>query len=172
MSPMGYAALSFVLVLGITFVSGYLVLQLWPGIRRERFAARAAQGPSSSILRFQDRPVSGWKRTMERIGRTVQPRDLTRASKIRLRLAWAGYHDPRALTLFWGAKLALAVIGVISYPFLGVLTQRVLPNTTTISLVAFAVGFFLPDFWLHNRVKARHRLIVNMLPDVLDPDPF
>lgn len=168
MTPVGYAALSFVLVLAITFATGYLALQLWPGIRRERLAAPRAESQSSSILRFQDRPVSGWQRTVERIGRAVQPRDLTRASKIRLRLAWAGYHDPRALTIFWGAKLTLAVLGVLFYPLVGVLAQRVLPNTTTVSLVAFAVGFFLPDFWLHNRIKARHRLIVNILPDVLD----
>jgi tight adherence protein C len=48
------------------------------------------------------------------------------------------------------------------------MNRRLVPNLVAISLILAAVGFFLPDFWLRNRIKERKRKILFALPDVLD----
>lgn len=168
MNPLAYAVVAFLVVLGATLASGLLVLRLWPAIRRERLAAAPAAGGSESILRFGNEPASGLQRAIEKIGRNVVPKDAARLTRYRVRLAHAGIHDPRAVTILWGAKLVCALIGLLAYPFYGFLLQRVLANTLVVSLGLFAAGFLLPDFWLYNRIKERQRAILNTLPDVLD----
>jgi tight adherence protein C len=168
MNPLTYAVVTFVVVLGVTLVSGLLVLRLWPAIRRERLAAAPAAGGSTSILRFGNEPQSGLQRAIEKIGRNVVPKDTVRLTRYRTRLAQAGIHDPRGVTMLWGAKLVCALVGLFAYPFFGFLLQRVLSRTLIVSLGLFAAGFLLPDFWLYNRIKERQRAILNMLPDVLD----
>jgi tight adherence protein C len=168
MSATAYAAISFLVVAAITFFTATTLFRLVPAIRRDRLAPAAPEAVLQTILRFEDRPRTAWERMVERIGRTVQPKQAARITHYRQRLAWAGYHDPRALTLLWGAKLACALTGALLYPFLGLLTQRVLPNTVMYVPLLFAIGFFMPDFWLYNRRKERQRNIVNTLPDVLD----
>ncbi len=91
-------------------------------------------------------------------------------SKYRQRLLWAGYHEPRAVLLLIGAKVGLAVLAGAGYFFYTVLALRVVPapRLIAISLILAVVGFFFPDFWLRNRIKARQREIEHTLPDVLD----
>jgi tight adherence protein C len=168
MNPLTYAVVTFVVVLGVTLVSGLLVLRLWPAIRRERLAAAPAAGGSTSILRFGKEPESGLQRAIEKIGRNVVPKDTVRLTRYRTRLAQAGFHDPRGVAMLWGAKLVCALVGLFAYPFFGFLVQRVLSRTLIVSVGLFAAGFLLPDFWLYNRIKERQRAILNMLPDVLD----
>ena len=168
MNPLVYAVVTFVVVLGVTLVSALLVLRLWPAIGRDRLAAAITTGGAESILRFGNDPVSGLQRAVEKIGRNVVPKDTVRLTRYRARLAQAGIHDPRAVTLLWGAKLVCALIGLLAYPFFGFLMQRLLSNMLLVSLACFAVGFLLPDFWLYNRIKERQRAILSMLPDVLD----
>ncbi len=168
MNPLAYAVVTFVVVLGVTLVSALLVMRFWPAIRRERLAPAPAADASVSILRFESESESGLQRTIEKIGRSVVPKDTARLTRYRTRLAQAGFHDPRGITILWGAKLACALVGLFAYPFFGFLVQRVLSNMLIVSLGLFAFGFLLPDFWLYNRIKERQRAILNMLPDVLD----
>jgi tight adherence protein C len=168
MNPLAYAIVTFVVVLAVTLVSALLVMRFWPAIRRERLAPAPAADASVSILRFESESESGLQRTIEKIGRSVVPKDTARLTRYRTRLAQAGFHDPRGITILWGAKLACALVGLFAYPFFGFLVQRVLSNMLIVSLGLFAFGFLLPDFWLYNRIKERQRAILNMLPDVLD----
>ncbi len=46
--------------------------------------------------------------------------------------------------------------------------MRALPHVLPISVILMVLGFWLPNFWLQNRIKARQRDVVNALPDVLD----
>ena len=168
MNPLTYAVVTFFLVLGVTCITAMLVQRFWPAIRQERLSGAPAAGAAVSILRFDNQPASKLQRTIEKIGRNVVPKDSGRLTRYRTRLAQAGIHDPRGVTILWGAKLACALIGLFAYPFFGFLVQRLLSNMMLISLACFAVGFMLPDFWLYNRIKERQRAILNTLPDVLD----
>jgi tight adherence protein C len=169
MNPLTLAVLSFAIVVGVTFVAGVLLLRLLPAVRRGRFSAQAPEtGGDVSILRWDQEATEGWQRTVERVGAAVVPKDMARRSKYSQRLGWAGYHDPRTLAYFMGAKVVAAIAAGLSYPFLGILQQEVMPNVASVSLICFVLGFFLPDFWLSSRTKVRQRAIVNAVPDVLD----
>jgi tight adherence protein C len=70
--------------------------------------------------------------------------------------------------LFVGAKLAVAIVCGLAYPFYGLMVQRALAQPVAVSLMLLAGGFFLGDVWLYNRIRARQLAIVHALPDVLD----
>lgn len=168
MSPATVSLLSFFFVGGATFLAGALLLKFWPAIRRERLEASAPDAAPTSILRWGEGAAAGWQRSIERLGVAVGPRDTAKLSKYRERLGWAGYHDPRAVRFFIGAKVALALVAGYAYTLYGLAVERPLPNLLPISVILGTIGLFLPDFWLRNRTRARQREIVNALPDALD----
>jgi tight adherence protein C len=170
MNPITVGILSFLMVAGITFLAGMALLRWWPAVQRERLRAAPASGSPASILRWTGTPETTWERTAERIGRAVAGSPEAAPSKYRQRLIWAGYHEPRAVLLLLGAKVGLAALGGAGYFLYTTVALRAVPGSRllAISLVLAVVGFFLPDFWLHNRIKARKREIVHTLPDVLD----
>ncbi|MGH7399506.1 MAG: hypothetical protein ACRELW_18455, partial [Candidatus Rokuibacteriota bacterium] len=170
MNPITVGILSFLMVAGITFLAGMALLRWWPGIQRDRLRAPASGSGPTSILRWTGEPGTTWQRTAERIGRAVAGSPEGAPSKYRQRLLWAGYHEPRAVLLLIGAKVGLAVLGGAGYFVYTTLALRIVPTSRLLALSLFlaVVGFFLPDFWLRNRIKARQREITHTLPDVLD----
>lgn len=167
MDPLSFALIAFVVVAGSTFLSGALLLRWWPGLRRERLMAPISEAGPATILRWQT-ARAGWQRLVERLGGVAGPKDGARLSKHRERLAWAGYHDPRAVLVFRGVKVAMALVLGMTYPLVGLFTLRVAPNLLLHSVMLGAAGFFVPNLWLHRRAKARQEDVVNALPDVLD----
>ena len=170
MNPITVGILSFLIVAGVTFLAAMALLRWWPAVQRERLSAPASGAGPASILRWKDEPAAAWERTAERIGRAVAGSPEGAPSKYRQRLLWAGYHEPRAVLLLLGAKVGLAVLGGAGYFLYTTLALRIVPTSRllAISLFLAALGFFLPDFWLRNRIKARQREITHTLPDVLD----
>jgi tight adherence protein C len=167
MDALSFALIAFAVVGGSMFLSGALLLHWWPALRRERLMAPTPETNPDTILRWET-ARAGWQRLVERLGRFAAPREGARLSKLRQRLAWAGHHDPRAVLVFTGIRLAVALGLGTGYPLVGLVTQRVLSNLVLYSVMLGAAGFFLPSLWLHRRAKARQEDIVNALPDVLD----
>jgi tight adherence protein C len=171
MNPLAVVGLSFVIVAGVTVLAGLALLRWWPAIQRERLAPRTPRGESVSILRWSAEPAAVWERTFERVGRAVAGDEAAAPSKYRERLMWAGYHNPRAVLLFVGAKTVLGLgLPVAYFVYSSLVLLQVVPAARLLaaSLILGGIGFFLPDFWLRNRVTARQREIVHTLPDVLD----
>jgi tight adherence protein C len=170
MSLFIFVAVSFVLVGGLTFAVGFVLLRLMPAVREERLTASAAGGGSAdaSILRWQESRAGDWRDKVERLGRRIMPRDALGVERYSRRLVKAGLHDPRAVPFFLGAKAVLGVLGVLAYMVYGLLTQRTLPYVLPVSVVSGAIAFFLPDLWLGARIRDRRRAVQNALPDVLD----
>ena len=158
---------AFLLVGGISFISGIVLLRLLPAVGADRFA-KPASAIEGSILRWEDTPKTGLRSTLERVGQKFGPRKEAERAKTRERLVVAGFPDPNALLFFVGTKVALGLGLGSAYFFYGLALQRVVPNLIAISLILAVVGFFIPDFWLHNRIKERKRKILFALPDVLD----
>jgi len=158
---------AFLLVGGISFISGMVLLRLLPAVGADRFA-KPASAIEGSILRWEDMPKTGLRSTLERVGQKFGPRKEVERAKTRERLVVAGFPDPNALLFFVGTKVALGLGLGSAYFFYGLALQRVVPNLIAISLILAVVGFFIPDFWLHNRIKERKRKILFALPDVLD----
>ena len=168
MDPLTYAVLSFIVVGGVACVTGVLLLRWWSPVQRQRLQRPQHEAGASSILRWEGRARAGWQRTLERIARAFGTRDSARLSRARMRLMWAGYHDPRAVQFFFGAKVGCAILIGYAYFLYGVALQRSLPHVLPISFILTVLGFLFPNFWLHNRIQARQRDVVNALPDVLD----
>jgi tight adherence protein C len=170
MNPIAVGILSFLIVAGVTFLAGMMLLRWWPALQRERLSAPAAGGGPASVLRWKEGPGAAWERTAERIGRAVAGSPEGAPSKYRQRLLWAGYHEPRAVLLFLGTKVGLAVLASAGYFLRATFSLQVVPAPRLLAttLIIAVIGFFLPDFWLRNRVAARQREITHALPDVLD----
>jgi tight adherence protein C len=168
MDPLTYAVLSFIVVGGVACVAGVLLLRFWSPVQRQRLQQPQHEAGASSILRWEGRPRAGWQRTLERLARAFGTRDSARLSRARKRLIWAGYHDPRAVQFFFGAKVGCAILFGYAYFLYGVALQQALPHVLPISVILTVLGFLFPNFWLHNRIQARQRDVVNALPDVLD----
>ena len=78
------------------------------------------------------------------------------------RLALAGYRKPAHADVFLGLRLAIPAV-------LGLLVALFVPTGTVfVFLMAIAVGFFVPDFWLSNAIERRRQKIKLSLPDGLD----
>jgi tight adherence protein C len=159
---------AFVLITGITFAVALVLLRLIPGVRAERLAAPAAASTEDvSILRWEEGEAA-WRKLVERIGGWLIPSDAQLFGRYRRRVIVAGFHNPRAIVLFLGAKGTIALVLGFSYLFYGAMVQRALPNLLPVSIILAGLGFFVPDLWLRMRTRTRQREITNALPDVLD----
>lgn len=78
------------------------------------------------------------------------------------RLALAGYRKPAHADIFLGLRLAIPAL-------LGLLIAVFVPTGTVFAfLMAIAIGFFIPDFWLSSAIERRRQKIKLSLPDGLD----
>ena len=165
-----FVAVSFLIVGGLTFAVGFVLLRFMPAVRGERLTAAAAAGggADASILRWRESRAGDWRDKVERLGRRIMPRDALGVGRYGRQLVTAGLHDPRVVHFFLGAKAVLGVLGVLSYMLYGLLSHRALPFVLPFSVVCGAIAFFLPDLWLRARIRDRKRAVQNALPDVLD----
>lgn len=158
---------TFLVVGGSIFATGAAVLKALEGVRRDRLELSAPEASPVSVLRWQA-ARTGWSRLVERLGHAAAPRDKTRLSKSQQRLAWAGYHNPRAAVFFLGTKVGLAILFGVGYPLAGLLLQRVVPGLVLGALLFAIAGFIAPELWLRRRAAARQGRIAGALPDTLD----
>lgn len=78
------------------------------------------------------------------------------------RLMLAGYRKPYHADVFLGSRLAVPA-------FLGLAVAVLFSqNTIIFFLIALAVGFFAPDFWLSHAINKRREKLRLSLPDGLD----
>ncbi|PYS15766.1 MAG: secretion system protein [Acidobacteria bacterium] len=123
--------------------------------RQARAGGRGAipQRPDSSVLvRLLAKPFTYFRGL-------VYPRPDAETAR---RLSLAGYREPIHVDIFLGSRLAVpAALGI----FVTLLVQE---NILVFLLIAAVIGFFVPDFWLAEAVKARRRRISQSLPDGLD----
>ena len=84
------------------------------------------------------------------------------------KLAQAGNPGDLKVSDFLGLKAVAAIVGaVLSFLIFGILM-----NNLTLGFVMIVgggvIGFFIPDFWLSRRIKARRKAILLAIPDTLD----
>ena len=91
------------------------------------------------------------------------------------RLAMAGNPGDLGLADWMGVKM-LVGIGLSAFMFLvlGVLAGGGIKGVNDLikpllfGAVGFFIGYLLPEFWLGNKIKARQKVILKMIPDTLD----
>ncbi len=84
-------------------------------------------------------------------------------------LAQAGNPGEVGVQEWMGIKvIAAGVAGVVFFLLFWLFIGVGFPLAIALGAAGIAVGYMAPEFWLGRRVKARQKLIVLQLPDVLD----
>lgn len=154
------------LLLGVIFLlvavpAGLLVRTLMP--RRtgvERLQQEAA--PAGESQKWAPR-IAEWLKPAARL---AQPKEDALKSRMRRRLINAGFRSEDAPTIFFGAKVALAVaLPLLAFFFAVGDFREQLP--LLLGLTA-AMGYFAPNVFLILRIRKRKREIFEAFPDALD----
>jgi tight adherence protein C len=92
------------------------------------------------------------------------------------RLAMAGNPGDLRVSDWIGVKLLAGIVaGVLLFFVFGVamfngswLDPVVLVERAIFGLLGLGIGYLMPEFWLGNKIKARQKIMLKMIPDTLD----
>jgi len=154
------AAVVFVLVASASSMIG---LHLWN--RRTRALVRLA--PREETATFLPSPALIWQQLVHWIGNVVpaSPKDLP---LLKRRLMKAGFRDPNAVRVFYGARAVSTVALLLSGVFVSVHFEFTTTNALTMIGFTALVGYMLPMRYLMWRIGARKKAIEKGLPNALD----
>jgi tight adherence protein C len=150
-----------VFALSVAFAAGYVTFEVL--VRRAPARQRLREGGAVSVLETS-LPLSD-SALDPRLARARRflPRSPKEMSRLRKRMARAGYHGAVAPVLYSAAEIGLPVlIFLIFLILLG--PVRGVPYGALFALV----GYMLPGVWLSREVTRRKKAITNGLPDALD----
>jgi tight adherence protein C len=107
---------------------------------------------------------------LERLGQVNKPKDQAVTAQLKSKLASAGYRTSRAVVVFFGTRIFLAILfGLVFLVFGSDAMNGKEPMYFPMVLIAVMVmGFYLPQLWLSNSVSKRKERLVNGFPDALD----
>jgi len=113
---------------------------------------------------------SGFLHFLETLGNFLSPRKEGNISEMRRLFIRAGYRSSKAMPLFFGLKVLLALsIFTASMAWKLFFLQKMSPaGFTYISIILAVVGFYLPNLWITLRISSRKEKIRRGLPDALD----
>jgi tight adherence protein C len=104
------------------------------------------------------------------LGKFLAPKKEGNISEMRRLFIRAGYRTAKALPLFFGLKVLLA-LSLFGVALVGKLFfwQKISPASFTyLSIILPVVGFYLPNLWIKLRISSRKDKIQRGLPDALD----
>jgi tight adherence protein C len=94
----------------------------------------------------------------------VLPKSQAEVSNMLQKLQHAGYRNESAVKILYGSKVLVPILLCIVVWVSGLLSS----GGPVLLLIAAALGFLVPDFWLTNQIKKRQKAVRKGLPDVLD----
>ena len=159
---MGYAILAFFGVF-LMIVSGGLLLLYREEMQQRISDAINPQRKEKSLL-------TAIQQTGLSIGGVVEhfenilPKSQAEVSIVLQRLQRAGFRDESAVKIFYGSKVLVPLLFCILVLVSGLGDA----GGFFMYLIAAALGFLAPDFWLGRRIKKRQSKVRRGLPDVLD----
>ena len=101
------------------------------------------------------------------IARLATPGE-SQVSELRARLVQGGFRSDWATQIFFAAKAILALGALVGFLWVNAIRVRSIPMASAWAVVLAGLGFFLPNAWLFQRIRARKRSIERGLPDALD----
>jgi tight adherence protein C len=114
-----------------------------------------------------DRTMRPLMRRLSGIGTRLTSRD--RVGRIEGKLAAAGYPSGLRTIDFMGLKVVSAlIVGGLAFLLFGVALSSSAISSLVFTVIALAIGFFVPDYWLLTRIKARQKAILLAVADTLD----
>lgn len=163
----GMLALIFLAVFAL--VAGVMIY-LSPNQARERLRDLVPNAGTRSQLASSNPWMERAVRMASRLGKYSLPDDGWEQSSMRVRFMNAGIRSTSAPTFYFGAKtcLAIGLPGLLYFYMVFTGSKVELNNTLLLLLLTAALGYYLPNAWLSNRVTARQREIFESFPDALD----
>ena len=116
---------------------------------------------------LMDRTLRPLMRRLSGIGTRLTSRE--RVGRTEVKLAEAGYPYGLRTIDFMGLKVVAAItISGLAFLLFGVALGSAIASSGIFAVIGLAAGFFVPDYWLITRIKARQKAILLAIPDVLD----
>jgi tight adherence protein C len=114
-----------------------------------------------------DRTLRPLMRRLSGIGTRLTSRE--RVGRTEARLAEAGYPYGLRTIDFMGLKVVAALtFSGLAFLVFGVAMGSQLGSALVFTVGGLFLGFFVPDYWLRNRINARQKAILLAIPDTLD----
>jgi tight adherence protein C len=121
-------------------------------------------GPAPEETKFADRQKERVRDTLANVGKLLPAPSTEKATRTQLLMIRAGYRSAEALMAMRGVKVIFPIAALATVYFTGAYRY----NAFMVPVVAFALGFLLPDMWLTWRVSSRQHKLRKALPDALD----
>ena len=108
--------------------------------------------------------------SLREFGEVLRPKQETDASQTRNKLVRAGYQGENGPVVLFGSKAFAALLLLTLSVTIKFTILKALPTQHFLMLIIFsvAVGFYLPDIYLHRKTLDRKRKIFEGFPDALD----
>ncbi|PHR91811.1 MAG: pilus assembly protein [Robiginitomaculum sp.] len=110
------------------------------------------------------------KKLIERFGKHIALPDVNEITRIRFKLAQAGFYDAQAVTIYCGVRVfALLVPQLVLLCAWPIFLQDM--ETKTLLMISFGLigaGMFGPDYVLGSKIATRQQLARDGFPDLLD----
>lgn len=160
---MGIAAIAFVVIFILIGSAGLLLFYREAMVQRLSDLVTPGQKKTSVFRTLQQSGASLGTNMLGQLER-LMPRSQSELSVLQQRLVRAGYRNDSAVKFFYGAKVLVPLLLCL------------IAATTGLShffgffayVLALALGFLAPDFWLGRQISSRQAKIRRGLPDVLD----
>jgi tight adherence protein C len=171
---MEYGFLIFVLIFVAVFLFMFGTYLSTQGYREKRVFKKRLEGIEGDIdqanITETSAEESRFLHFLRALGKFLAPKKEKNISGMRRLFVRAGYRTAKALPLFFGLKVLLA-LSLFGATLVGKLFfwQRISPaNFTYLSIILAIVGFYLPNLWIKWRISSRKEKIQRGLPDALD----
>lgn len=151
-----------VLAISVAIAAGFITLEVIarraPGRQRLRGAGEAG-GVFEASLPLAESAMD------PRLARATRflPKSPKEMTRLRRRMARAGYHKPTAPVIYAIAELAIPVALLLVCLYLLGPTQGLI-----LGVLVALLGYMMPSFWLSRQITKRRKFIANGLPDALD----
>ena len=100
--------------------------------------------------------------------KVATPTDEDEAGRLRAQLTHAGFRAERAMPVYLGAKVVLALGFAALFLWVNSVRPSQMEAAALWTIGVMILGFYLPNVWLRGRVQERVKKIGNSLPDTLD----
>jgi tight adherence protein C len=123
-------------------------------------------------LRNREQAKSGMGAVVEMaaptLSKALAPKTELEESKLKTRMANAGYNSPNAPQFFLALKFTTLIAGLVLGGGLGLLKWGATQKGWTTLIFAGGLGFYLPELVMTLMIKSRKEKIFLQLPDALD----
>jgi tight adherence protein C len=89
-------------------------------------------------------------------------------SRTRRNLVHAGFRSEHAVEVFFGAKIALALLLGGGLLVASTLQASSVPKVRILAVILVTIGFYAPNIWVRRRATARQTRLAHSLADTLD----